>query len=72
MIKRNAAVMACVVAAIGIGVYFGWSSIATLSVTTFIVSLLPCVAMCTLGACAERMGSKASAQSNDVTRKEIS
>ena len=46
------------VAALGAGLFFGWSSLAALGVTTFIVSLLPCLAMCALGLCMGRMGKK--------------
>jgi len=63
------------VLAVGTGLFFGWSSLAALGLTTFIVSLLPCLAMCALGVCAARMGRKDAGETgevspNDGTRKE--
>jgi hypothetical protein len=72
MMKRNAVLIALAVAALGAGLYFGWSTLAALGLTTFIVSLLPCVAMCALGICAARMGKKDTVQPTDTPRKETS
>lgn len=51
---------------------FGWSTLAALGLTTFIVSLSPCAAMCALGLCAARMAKKETVQSKPATRKETS
>jgi hypothetical protein len=46
------------VAAVGSGLFFGWNSIVALGLSTVVISLLPCLAMCALGICAARMGKK--------------
>ena len=55
------------VLAIGASLFVGWSSLATLGATTFIVSLLPCLAMCALGVCAARMGTNDAASAPAAT-----
>lgn len=57
-VKPRTMLVVAAVAALGAGLFFGWSSLAALGLTTFIVSLLPCLAMCALGICAARMGRK--------------
>lgn len=46
------------VAGVGSGLVLGWDSLVALGVSTFILSLLPCAAICALGVCASRMGKK--------------
>lgn len=46
------------VAGLGSGLVLGWNSLVALGVSTFILALLPCAVMCTLGICASRMGKK--------------
>ena len=46
------------VAGVGSGLVLGWDSLVALGVSTFVLSLLPCAAMCALGICASRMGKK--------------
>jgi hypothetical protein len=70
MNKRNAVIILLAAVAAGAGLYFGWSALTALGLTTFIISLLPCVAMCALGICASRMATKTPKQSNDATPKE--
>jgi hypothetical protein len=70
MTKRTAALVSIAIAALAAGLYFGWSALTALGLTTFIISLLPCVAMCALGICASRMGTKTPEHSTDATRKE--
>ncbi len=75
-VRPSTTLVVFAVAAVGAGLFFGWSSLAALGLTTFIVSLLPCVAMCALGICAARMARKdggetqAAVPPNDATRKE--
>ena len=57
-VSQATGITVLVVAALGAGLAFGWDSLAALGLTTVIVSLLPCLAMCTLGVCASRMGKK--------------
>jgi hypothetical protein len=38
------------------GLILGWDWLVAAGVSTFIVAVLPCVAMCALGLCASRMG----------------
>lgn len=44
------------VAGLGSGLILGWDSLVALGLSTFIIAMLPCAAMCALGICASRMG----------------
>ena len=57
-VGQGTGITVLIVAALGAGLVFGWDSLAALGLTTVIVSLLPCLAMCALGVCASRMGRK--------------
>ena len=57
-VSQRSTLIVLAVAAVGSGLVFGWDSLAALGLTTVIVSLLPCLAMCALGVCASRMGGK--------------
>ena len=46
------------VAGVGAGLVLGWDSLVALGLSSFILALLPCAAMCALGLCAARMGKK--------------
>ena len=46
------------VTAVGSGLALGWDSIVALGLSTAVISLLPCLAMCAFGVCAARMGKK--------------
>ena len=46
------------VAGVGAGLVLGWDSLVALGLSSFILALLPCAAMCALGLCASRMGKK--------------
>ena len=56
LLKRTSVALA--VLALAAGVFFGWRSLAALGLTTFIVSLLPCLVMCALGICVARTSRK--------------
>ena len=45
-------------AGVGAALYAGWEWLAAAGLTTLIVGVLPCVAMCGLGLCANRLGGK--------------
>ena len=47
------------VAGVGSGLALGWDSLVALGLSSFVLALLPCAAMCALGICASRMGNKA-------------
>jgi len=55
-VRQGTTLTILALAAAGSGLAFGWGSLAALGLTTVIVSLLPCLAMCALGVCASRMG----------------
>lgn len=56
-------------AGLGSGLILGWDSLVALGLSTFIIAVLPCAAMCALGICASRMGKKdAGGTSNAATR----
>ena len=46
------------VSAVGSGLALGWDSIVALGLSTAVISLLPCLAMCAFGVCASLMGKK--------------
>ena len=50
---RGAAVLASIVAVAGIAL--GWSWLLAAGIAPFLVSVLPCVAMCALGLCMNRL-----------------
>ncbi|MBI2754339.1 MAG: hypothetical protein HYX46_12665 [Betaproteobacteria bacterium] len=59
------------VATVGAAVVLGWDSLVALGLSTFILALLPCAAMCALGICASRMGRRdAGAATEAVPPKE--
>jgi hypothetical protein len=45
-------------AGVGAALYAGWGWLAAAGLTTFIVGVMPCVMMCGLGLCANRLGGK--------------
>jgi len=57
-VSRGTTFIALALAAGGTGLVFGWDSLAALGLSTIVLSLLPCLAMCILGVCASRMSKK--------------
>lgn len=57
-VSQKTTLIVLAVAAVGVGLVFGWDSLAALGLTTVIVSVLPCVLMCAAGLCMSRMGKK--------------
>lgn len=62
-ISQGTALTVLAVVGVGSGLVLGWDSLVALGVSTFIIALLPCAAMCALGVCASRMGKKESGAS---------
>ena len=62
---RNVVIGGIVLAVAG-GLFFGWKWLAAAGVASLLVGILPCLAMCALGLCMNRMGKK-DAQSSGVT-----
>jgi hypothetical protein len=54
--RRGLIVLA--VAATGIGLYLSWGWLAAAGIAPLLLALAPCAAMCALGLCASKMGSK--------------
>ncbi|HXM82873.1 MAG TPA: hypothetical protein VN929_13215 [Burkholderiales bacterium] len=54
--RRQTALTVLAVAGGASGLILGWDWLVAAGVSTFIVAVLPCVAMCALGLCASRMG----------------
>ena len=61
---RRAAVVLWVAATIGLGLYFGWSSIVAAGLASLVLGFLPCAAMCALGLCAASGGKICSSDKN--------
>jgi hypothetical protein len=57
-VSRGTTFTALAVAAGGTGLVFGWDSLVALGLSTVVLSLLPCLAMCALGVCASRTNKK--------------
>ena len=57
-VSRGTTFTALAVAAGGAGLVFGWDSLVALGLSTVVLSLLPCLAMCALGVCASRTNKK--------------
>ena len=55
--SRNV-LIAGIVLAVAAGLFFGWNWIAAAGVASLILGILPCLAMCALGLCMNRMGKK--------------
>lgn len=59
------------VAGVGAGLVLGWDSLVALGLSSIVLALLPCAAMCALGLCASQMGKKdASAPTAPIPSKE--
>jgi len=52
------AVVLCLTAAVGIGLFFGWSWVVAAGLSSVVLAVLPCAAMCAAGLCMGRGGSK--------------
>ena len=59
-LSPRTAVILWLIAAIGLALYFGWSLVVAAGLSTLVLSLLPCAAMCALGLCAAGSGKKCS------------
>ena len=55
--RRSSSVL---MAAIGLALYSGWNLVVAAGLSTLVLSLLPCAAMCALGLCASGSGKKCS------------
>jgi len=58
------------VAGVGAGLVLGWDSLVALGLSSFVLALLPCAAMCAFGLCAHRMGRKDAGASAPVPPSE--
>lgn len=59
-LSRRTAVILWLIAATGLGLYVGWGLVVAAGLSTLVLSLLPCAAMCALGLCAAGAGKKCS------------
>ncbi len=57
---RRTAVVAWLAAAIGLGLYTGWGWIVAAGLSSLVLAVLPCAAMCALGLCGGFSGRKCS------------
>jgi hypothetical protein len=64
---RRAAVVAWLAVAVGLGLFFGWSVVVAAGLSTLVLSILPCAAMCALGLCAGSSGKRCSADKHQST-----
>ena len=59
---RRTAVGVWLAAAIGLGLFLGWSWVVAAGLSSIVLGLLPCAAMCALGLCGGSSGRKCSDQ----------
>lgn len=59
-LSRRMALILWLITAIGLALYSGWSLVVAAGLSTLVLSLLPCAAMCALGLCAAGSGKKCS------------
>lgn len=57
-LPRRTSLILWSIATIGLALYFGWSLVVAAGLSTLVLSLLPCAAMCALGLCAAGSGRK--------------
>jgi hypothetical protein len=65
-LSRRTALILWLIATIGLGLYVGWGLVVAAGLSTLVLSLLPCAAMCALGLCAAGSGKKCSSDTQDV------
>lgn len=65
-LSRRTALILWLIAAIGLGLYLGWGLVVAAGLSTLVLSLLPCAAMCALGLCAAGSGKKCSSDTQNV------
>lgn len=61
---RRTAVVLSLAAAIGLGLFLGWSYVVAAGLASLVLGVLPCAAMCALGLCASAGGKKCSHDKN--------
>jgi hypothetical protein len=61
--SRRAAAVAVALAIVAAGLYLGWGWLAAAGIAPILLALAPCVAMCGLGLCMNRMGSRSGSKS---------
>ena len=54
---RRAWIVAAIVL-VALGIYFGWGWLVAAGIAPIFIALAPCAAMCALGLCMNRMGSR--------------
>ena len=59
--------IAVAVLAVGGGLFLNWSWLVAAGIAPLILGILPCVAMCALGLCANKMGGKSSSETPPKT-----
>ena len=65
-LPRRTALLLWSIAAIGLALYFGWGLVVAAGLSTLVLSLLPCIAMCALGLCAAGSGKKCSSETQNL------
>lgn len=61
---RRAIFIALAVAGVVAGLFWNWDWLVAAGLSSFIVALLPCAALCAAGLCASRLGQKGSCSSS--------
>lgn len=63
-LSRRTIFIALAVAGVASGLFWSWDWLVAVGLSSFVVALLPCAAMCAAGLCASRLGQKGSCSSS--------
>ncbi|MGN2393401.1 hypothetical protein, partial [Pelomicrobium sp. G1] len=66
-LSRRTIFIALTVAGVSSGLFWSWDWLVTVGLSSFLVALLPCAAMCAAGLCASRLGQKGFCSSSAAT-----
>ena len=64
--RRWVAAITLALAAVGLGLFFGWGWLVAVGVAPLLISAAPCVLMCALGLCMMRKGGGSCAKSGSA------
>jgi hypothetical protein len=64
--SRRAAIVTLAVAGAAAGLFFGWGWVVAAGLSSVVLGLLPCAAMCAAGLCMNRLGQKNACKTTDA------
>jgi hypothetical protein len=61
VLRSRAGIIALAAVAVGVGLWLGWGWLVAAGLAPFVISVLPCLAMCAIGVCAMGRGGRSCA-----------